>query len=108
MSMTTMIHPTVTDPVKSDPVDFFPSPSEHLASTVTGESFNFTQPGCGFPGATFTYRAYIICVCLKRTKQGPDGEGQAGGKFADAVTFFPENPVRIWMPLGRLYYRGVS
>ena len=37
--------------------------------------FNFTRPVCGFPGATFTYPAYIICVCLKKAKQRPDRKG---------------------------------
>ena len=49
-----MIHPSVKDPVKPDPVDFFPSPGENLASPLPGEIFNFTRPVCGFPGATFT------------------------------------------------------
>ena len=32
-------HPSVTDPVKPDPVDFFPSPSQNLASPVPGKIF---------------------------------------------------------------------
>ena len=40
------------DPSKPHPVDFFPSSSENLAYTVPGESFSFTRPVCGFPGAT--------------------------------------------------------
>ena len=59
-------HPHVTDPVKHDLVEFFPSPSENIASPVLNESFNFTRPICGFPGAAFTYPAYIICLCLKK------------------------------------------
>ena len=47
-----------------DPVDFFPSPSENLSS-LPGEIRNFSWPVSGFPGATFTYPVYIICVCLK-------------------------------------------
>ena len=61
-----IIHPSVTDPVKSDPVDYFPSPGENLASPLPGEIFNFTRPVCG---ATFTNPAYIIYVCLNKAKQ---------------------------------------
>ena len=50
-------------------MDFFPSQSENLASAVRGEMFNFARPVCGFPGATFTYPAYIIWVCLKKAEQ---------------------------------------
>jgi len=71
-------------------VDFSPSPSENLASPEPGEIFNFTRPVDGFPGAIFTYPAYIICVCLKKAKQRPDRDGLPGGKFADPVTFFPQ------------------
>ena len=92
----------VTETVKPDPVDFLSSSSEHLASPVPGEILNFTRPVCGFPGATFTYPACIICICLKKAKQGLDRKGQPAGKFADPVTFFSENPVRIEMPLGLL------
>lgn len=56
---------------------------------------------CGFPGANFTYPAYIICVCLKKANQQPDRQGHPGGKFADPVTFFSQN-----LPLG-LLQRGV-
>ena len=82
------MHPFVTDPVKPDPVDFFTAPSENLGSLVPGEIVNFTRPVCGFPGASFTYPVYIICVCFKKAKQRPDRKGQLGGKFADPVTFF--------------------
>ena len=81
-------HPSPTDSVKPDPVDFFPSSSENLASPLRGEISNFTRPVCGFPGATFTSPEYIICVCLKKAKQRPDRKGQPGGKFARPVTFF--------------------
>ena len=88
--------PSVTETVKPDPVDFFPLSSENLASTVPGEILNFTRrPVRGFPGATSTYPACIICICLKKAKQGLDRKGQPAGKFADLVTFFSENPVRI-------------
>ena len=49
---------------------------------------NFTVPVCSFPGATFTYQAYIIYARLKKTKQRPDGNQQPDGKFDDRVTFF--------------------
>ena len=75
----------VTDPVKPDPVDSFSSPSKNLASTVTGEIFNFTRPVYGFLGATFTYPAYTICTCLKKATHR-----QKGAKFADPVSFFPQ------------------
>ena len=88
--MNHVLHPSVTDPVKPDPGDFFPSPSKNLAYPVPGEIFSFTRPVCGFSGATFTYPANIVCVCLKRAKQRPDREGQPGGQFADQVTFLPK------------------
>ena len=66
-------HPHVTDPVKHDLVEFFPSPSENITSPVPDESFNFTRPICGFPGATFTYLAYIIyIICLYLKKANSD------------------------------------
>ena len=71
-----MLHLSVTDAVEPDPVDFFHSPSENLASPVTGKIFNITRPVCGFPGATFTHPAYFIYVCLKIVKQRPDRKGQ--------------------------------
>ena len=48
---TAFIYPSVIDPVKPDPMDFFPSPNENLASPMPGEIFNFTRPVCGFPDA---------------------------------------------------------
>ena len=36
-------HTSVTEPVKPDPVDFFPSPSENLISPVSGEISNFAR-----------------------------------------------------------------
>ena len=71
-------YPSVSDPAKPDLVDFFRSHSENLASTVSGEIFYFTRPVYGFPGATFIYPAYIICVCLRKAKQRPDRKGQPG------------------------------
>ena len=62
----------------------------NFASFVPGEILNFTRPVCGFPGTTFTYPAYIICVSLKKAKQRPDRNGQPGRKFADPLTFFQE------------------
>ena len=38
-----MLHLSVTDAVEPDPVDFFHSPSENLASPVTGKMFNDLQ-----------------------------------------------------------------
>ena len=85
------LHPPVTDPVKPDPVDFLSSSSENLASPVPGEILNFTRrPVCGFPGATSTYPACIICICLKKAKQRLDRKGQPAETFADPVTFFSE------------------
>ena len=52
----------------------------------------FTRHVCGFPGATFTCPAYIICVCLKKASQRPDRKGHPGGKLADRVTFFHRKP----------------
>ena len=72
--------PSATDPVKPDPVDFFASAGENLASPVHGEILNFTRPVCGLPGATLTNPAYIICVCLKKAKQRPDRKGQPSEK----------------------------
>ena len=57
-------------------MNFFLSPSENLVSPVPGEILNFTRSVCGFPSASFTYPAYIICVCLKKAKQRPDRKGQ--------------------------------
>lgn len=37
-------------------------------------------------------RVYIICVCLKKTKQRPGRKGQPGEKFTDPVTFFFRKP----------------
>ena len=54
-------HPSVTEPVKPDPVDFFPSPSENLISPVSGEISNFTRPVCGFNIATI----YNLCMFEK-------------------------------------------
>jgi len=54
----------------------------NLGFPVPGEIFNFTWPVCCFPGATFTYPACIICLCLKKAKQQPDRKGQPGWKFA--------------------------
>ena len=39
-----MLHLSVTDAVEPDPVDFFQSPSENLASPVTGKIFIITYP----------------------------------------------------------------
>jgi len=68
--------------------DFFPLPSENLRPR------NFTRPvrgfTCGFPGATFTYPAYIVCVFLKKAKQRPGSKGRHGGKFTDRVKLFPK------------------
>ena len=87
--MVILEHRSVTDPVKPDSVDFFPSAaSENLAFPLPDENFNFNRPVCGFPGATFTYPAYNICVCLKKAKQRPDRKGQPGIKFADTMIFF--------------------
>ncbi len=44
-----LLHPSVTDPVEPDPVDYFPLPSENLASPVPSEYFDFTQLFLCFP-----------------------------------------------------------
>ena len=46
--------PLCNRPSETRPGEFFPSPSENLASPVAEEIFNFTRPVCGFSGATFT------------------------------------------------------
>ena len=43
------IHPSVTDPVEPDPVDFLPLPSGNLVSPLPSEYFFFTQPFLCFP-----------------------------------------------------------
>ena len=45
----TLTHPSVTDPAEPDPVDYFPLPSENLASPVPSEYFDFTQLFLCFP-----------------------------------------------------------
>ena len=79
------------------PSGFLSSSSEHLASPVASEILNFTwRPVCGFPGATSTCPACVICICLKKAKQRlDDRKGQPAEKFADPVTFFSENSVRV-------------
>ena len=42
-------HPSATDPVEPDPVDYFPLPSGNLASPVPSEYFDFTRPFSCFP-----------------------------------------------------------
>lgn len=84
--------PSVTDPVKPDPVNILPSPSENLASPVPAWRIcNLTRPVCGFPGLTFTYPAYTICVCLKKAEQRPDRKGQTWWKICrHGEVFFPK------------------
>ena len=87
----------VANPVKPDPVEFSSSRNKNFASAVTGEIFNFTRPVYGFLFATFTYPAYIICICLKKAAQRPDRKGQACGKLSvtegcmDTVVFMRKN-----------------
>ena len=76
----------IKEPVKPDPVDFLPSPSENVTSPVSGEISNFTRPVCDFHGATLTYPSYTIYVCLKKGKQRSDRKGKPAGKLADQVT----------------------
>lgn len=54
------LHPSVTDPVKADAVDFFHLSSENLASLVPDEYLDFTQLLFCFPGGIFTYPAYFF------------------------------------------------
>ena len=54
-------HLSVTEPVKPDPVDFFPSPGENLTSLVSGDISNFTRPVCGFNIPTI----YHLCMFEK-------------------------------------------
>ena len=42
-------HPSVTDPVEPDPVDYFPLSSRNLASTLPSEYFDFTRQFLCFP-----------------------------------------------------------
>ena len=110
-------YPSVTDPVKPDPVDFFPSPSENLASQAPGEIFYFTRPVCGFPSATFTYPAYITCARLKKEKQRPDRKGQPGGKLSSvlrldqpnyyAYFYLKESICSMYMKLSRKFVISV-
>ena len=44
-----LVHPSVTDPAKPDPVDYSSLPSENLASPVPSEYFDFTQLILCFP-----------------------------------------------------------
>ena len=37
------VHPSVTDPVEPDPVDYFPLPSGNLVSPVSSEYSDFTR-----------------------------------------------------------------
>ena len=97
-----LLHPSETDPVKSDTATFPFSLSKNLGSPVAGEIFNFTRTVCGFSSARFTYPARIVCVRLKKANKPPDRKGQPRGEFADPVTFVSENPVRIQMSLGLL------
>ena len=43
------LHPSVTDPLEPDPVDYFPLPSGNLVSPVPSEYFDFTRPFLCFP-----------------------------------------------------------
>ena len=67
-------------------MDFLSSASENLASPVSGETLNFTQPVCGLPAVIFPRPVCIICLCLKKAKQRPDIKAQRGGKFVGLVT----------------------
>ena len=101
-----LLHPSETDPVKSDTVTFPLSLSKNLGSPVAGEIFNFTRTICGFSSARFIYPARIVCVRLKKANKRPDRNGKPRGEFADPVTFVSENPVRIQMSLGLLQTGG--
>jgi len=95
---------SVTDPVKPDPMDYFPSPSDNLASPRCLVKFLILRGQFMAVPMWLLYiqrqepwflPAYIICVCLKRQKQRPDRKGKPGEKYADQVTFSCENLVRI-------------
>ena len=43
-----VVHLSVADPMKPDPVDFFPSPSENLASPVPGKIRELKAPNVSF------------------------------------------------------------
>ena len=75
-------------PSKTRPSGFLPFTQWKFSLPGTVEIFKFTRSVCDLSGATLTYPAYIIWICLKRAKQRPDSKGQPGGKFADPVTFF--------------------
>ena len=70
-------HPSVTDPVKPDPVDFFPSPSQNLASPVPDKIFNFSQVSLWLLQCDFYIPSiyHNSCVCLTAANQGPDRKG---------------------------------
>ena len=84
--------------MKPEPIDFFPSSSENLASPVPGEIFKFYSANLWLPRSDFyipstyiSFRAY-----LKKAKQRPDRKGQPGGKLpTHAVMFFPKNPITL-------------
>ena len=76
-------------PSETRPVGFFPFTQWKFSLAGTWWNFNFLRPVCGFPGATFTYPAYTICVCLKKAKERPERKGKPGRKSADPVTIFP-------------------
>ena len=54
-----LLHPSVTDPVQHDPVDYFPLPSENLVSPVPSEYFDFKYP------AIFMLPQWLCGVTLK-------------------------------------------
>ena len=107
--------PSVTDPVKPDPMDYFPSPSDNLASPRYLVKFLILRGQFMVVPMWLLYiqrqepwflPAYIICVCLKRQKQRPDRKGKPGEIYADQVMFSCENLVRIYR-CHWACYRGV-
>ena len=54
------------------------------------EIFNFTRPVCGFPSATFTYPAYIICVMFEKGKTATWQKEETWWKICRPGDVFPK------------------
>ena len=109
-----LLHPSVTDPVKPDPVDFFPFTyiSENVGSPVPDEIYNFTyihtsfyMDSLWFLRCTFYITSmYNSCMFEKGTTVTLQ-KGQPCGKYSDPVTFC-FSKTRWDLSLG-LFERGV-
>ena len=74
-----MKHPSI-----ADPVEFFPSHSENLASPVPDEILILPVQFVA-SSVRILHTQDGTCVCLKKAKQRPNRKGKPGGKFADLV-----------------------